>query len=976
MMNRFKLTGIVSGIFLCMILNDLSAQTGSFSVSGRVVDSIASEGLDAANVLVVREKDSVYVTGAMSDRTGKFEIDRLPAGNYRLAVSYLGYLTVLKTVHLSGAARNVDVGTISMQKQDMQLGEVVVSAKFNPIIVKKDTIEFNTSAYKIQESDVVEDLLKKLPGVEVESDGSVTSGGQQISKVFVDGKQFFGDDPKVALKNLPANIVDKVQVVDRRSDQAQFTGIEDDNTEKVINLTLRPGNRNGSFGRATAGYGTEDRYNANGIFSHFDGETQLAALLSSNNTNNIGFSDFMGDVMSTMGGGFGGGGRGGGGSRGGGGGGNRSFNLGGISINSGSGGANTTTSGGANANYRFGEKLKIGANYFFNIVDSRMEQNSIRENILPDSTFFYTQDQLQDRKSQNHRINMEADYTINENNSLLFRPNVNIGAGNTEGIYNYLTETSSGLELNAGNTLSGSDNRSFSTSGTLLWRHKFAREGRSLSVNLSYGISDNRSEGTNLQNNSTWNSRGNVMENDTVDQIYTNNNNGYNYGVRASYIEPLADSRYLEFSYSYDKRNTRAEKRTYNDRDYNRLDSAYSSKYENIYVNQQFDIRFNTRREKYTYTLGVGLQPSSLTSITWPEERPLEQNVLNFSPSANITYGVSRQKQLRFDYRGTTQQPTIQQLQPVADNTDPLYERKGNPNLKPSFRHNINLTYNNFNTVNLRTFLTSLSYNTTSNSIVNASSYDATGKQTVEAVNVNGVYNVNARVMVNMPIAGTKLSMNSTLSANYGNSVNYSKPANYTDTVNNPYGFQNSTGNTGVSETFRMTFRNDWLELTGTYRLGYNRADYSLANKATTNYFNHSTGGDVFINFPLDIILSSRVNYNFYRGYDDQTNRDMVMWNADLSKQIFRNKRGTIKLSIYDILKQNKNYSRTTTDNYIEDVRSNTIGSFLMLSFSYRFNSFGAGNQPDSRRDGMYRGDGMPRERTEGGGSYRRFGPE
>jgi hypothetical protein len=844
-----------------------------------------------------------------------------------------------------------------MRRQNMEIDEVVISAKFNPIIVKKDTIEFNTSAYKIQESDVVEDLLKKLPGVEVESDGTVTAGGKQITKVFVDGKQFFGDDPKVAMKNLPANIIDKVQVVDRKSDQAQFTGIEDDDTEKVINLTLRPGNRNGMFGRATAGYGTDDRYNANGIISYFEGETQLAALLSSNNTNNIGFSDFMGDVMSTMGGSVGSSRRGGGGSGGGsgaGGSGSGSYNLGGLSINSGSGGVNTTTSGGANVNYRFGEKLKLGANYFFNVVDSRTEQQSVRENFLADSTFSYTQNQLQTRNSQNHRINLELDYTINANNSLLFRPNLNIGAGNTDVVYDYLTETGSGLRLNEGNSLQESGNHALSTSGSLLWRHKFHKEGRTLSVNLSYGLSDNRSDGINLQYNQT-----STNANDTVNQIYTNNNDGYNYGIRASYIEPFGNNRFLEFSYSYSKRDTKSEKRTY---DFNgltgafdQLDSTYSTKYENIYVNQQFDIRFNTRREKYSYTLGVGLQPSSMTSITWPESQLPTQNVLNFAPSANITYGVSRQKQLRFDYRGTTQQPTIQQLQPVADNSDPLYERIGNAELKPSFRHSMSATYNNFNANNLRTFLTSLSFNTTNNSIVNASDYDANGKQTVTSVNVNGVYNINARVMMNLPIPNTKLSMNNTVSGNYGNSVNYSN------------GLENKTKNTSVSETFRLTFRNDWLELTGSYRLGYNQAAYSLENKATTNYFNHVASGDLFINLPLNFVISSRVNYNFYRGYADDFNRDMILWNADLSKQVLKSKRGTIKFSVYDLLKQNSNYRRTTTDNYIEDVRSNTIGRFFMLSFSYRFSSFGSNSSPNTPDTQRGEGMGMPR----GEGRYR-----
>ncbi len=963
--------GCLLTLLFCVTGQFSYAQNTVFTVSGIVADSTANQVLDAANVVVIRAKDSVFVAGAMSNEKGVFELAKIPAGQYKLVISYLGYTTTVKPLTLSGTARNVNVGRINMPKQDLELSEVVVSAKFNPIIVKKDTIEFNTSAYKVQESAVVEDLLKKLPGVEVDQNGTITAGGQQITKVYVDGKQFFGDDPKIATKNLPANIVDKVQVVDRKSDQAQFTGIEDDETEKVLNLTLRPGNRDGMFGRAMVGYGTDNRYDANGIISYFNGDTQLAALLSTNNTNNIGFTDFMGDVMSSMGGGgrrSGGGGMGtgtfiSGGGRSGGGGGGYTLNVGGFSMSSGGGGITSTTSGGANINYRFGEKLKLGGNYFFNLVDRDVEQRSKRENILPDSTFYYGQEQIQNRTSQNHRINLEFDYTINENNSLLFRPNLNLGKGSSNSNYDYATETPSGLLLNEGSTLSNSDNNSISTSGTLLWRHKFGKPGRTFSTNITYGYSSNKSDGNNLQGNATLNAS-NIFVVDTVDQVYTNNNHSYNYGIRASYTEPFGNNRFLEFSYSLRQNNTKSEKRTY-DRNtatgiYDVLDSAYSSKYDNIYTNQQAEIRFNTRREKYNYTLGMGIQPSSLVSITWPDDQRMTQNVMNFSPTANFTYGVSRQNMLRFDYRGMTQQPTIQQLQPVADNTDPLYQQEGNPDLKPAFRHNMMVMYNNFNPNNLRTFLTSLSFNTTNNSIVNSSVYDNTGKQIVKPVNVNGVYNINASVMMNLPIQKTKLSMSNTLSGGYGNSVNYSN------------GLENKTKNTNVYETFRMTYRNDWLELGGSYRLGYNRANYSLEDKATTDYFDHRVSGDLFLNLPWSIILSSTINYNFYRGYGDSYNRDMTLWNADISKQIFKNKRGTVKVSIYDILKENKSYVRTTTDNYVEDVHSNAIGQFVMFSFLYRFNSFSGGGQSDNRpRNGMQRrfeGSGPPLGRGPGGG--------
>ena len=964
-------------IFSMLCQNILAQNVTTFTVRGTLTDSIERQPLDAAHVAIVRAQDSTSVSGVLSDDKGVFEISKVAQGQYILVISYLGYQPKFKPFTLSGTPRSVNLGFIGMERQNVQLGEVVVAAKFNPIIVKKDTIEFNTSAYKIQDSDVVEDLLKKLPGVEVDQDGSVTAGGQQITKVFVDGKQFFGDDPKVALKNLPANAIDKVQVVDRKSDQAQFTGIEDDDTEKVINLTLRPGNRDGTFGRAMAGYGTDKRYDANGLISYFSGETQLAALLSSNNTNNLNFSDFMGDVMNNMGGGgrrssgsggsgpsVGGGGGmmivgGGGGSSGGGRIGSSSSRMG---MMAGGGGISTNTAGGFNANYTFGEKLKLGANYSLNAVDRVTDQKSNRVNFVGDSSLNYIQTQLQNRKSQNHRMNLELDYTINENNSLLFRPYANIGSGNTNSDYNYETYTPSNDTINRGKTKSYSENTSLMTSGMLLWRHKFEKVGRTLSTSLNYGVSNNKSNGINDQINWSINPVTGIQTNSLLYQDYTNNNNGYNYNIRASYVEPVGDNRYLEFSYSYRYNKTKSEKETWDvDKSTGERiskDEEYSTLYENTYTNHQADIRFNTRRDKYSYILGAGIEPSSLTSVTGYNGKTLTQNVINFRPTANFTYGETRQNQLRFDYRGFTQQPSIQQLQPVADNTDPLYEFKGNESLKPAFNHSVNFMYNKFNPENLRTVQTSLGFNNTRNSIVNSNFYDESGKQTVVPVNVNGVYNVRAGVNMNLPIAKTKLSFNNDLSGRYGNSVNM---------TNN---VENTTKTSSINEMLRLTFRNDWFELGGLYRLGFNHAVYSMQGKATTDYFNHRVGGNLFINLPLKFIITSNFNYDFYRGYGDDDNRDMMMWTADLSKQIFKNKRGTIKLYIYDILKQNKSYSRTTTDNYVEDLHTrNNLGQFVMLSFMYRFNSLtgGSPSQDNMRNDDA--------RRFEGGGPPPGAGP-
>ena len=987
-MSRISLVFVI----LFALCRSISAQEATtFTVGGLLTDSIERQPLDAANVVISRARDSVFVAGGMSNSRGEFEVGRVPAGQYLLVISYLGYEPIIRPFSLSGAPRTVNLGEIGMAKSDLTLDEVLITARFNPVVIRQDTIEYNTAAFRIQDSDVVEDLLRRLPGVEVNQDGTVTAGGQQISRVFVDGQQFFGDDPRVALRNLPANIVDRVQVVDRRSDQAQFTGIEDDDTERILNLTLRPGNRDGMFGRALAGVGhdmpgSDYRYDANGLISYFSGGTQLAALISHNNTNNLNFTDFMGEVMGSMGGGgmragggapggggqmimIGGGGAGAGG-RMGSGGQQRMISGGGMgggfgAFFGGGAGISTSTSGGANANYTVNEKLKVGANYFFNVVERETDQTSNRLNFFENQApLNYDQTQKQNLQSQNHRMNLEIDYTINNRNSILFRPNLNVGSGITSSVYDYETFRAGDVPdwINSGKTVSESENKTFSTSGTVLWRHSFEKQGRTLSVNLNYGWSKNEAWGTNWQDNLSKDNNDNVISN-PIDQFFINENHGYNYTARASYVEPVGNNRFLEFSYLYGRRKTYSERETWDMVDWDNnlgfINDELSTLYDNTFINQQYDVRFNTRRDRLTYTVGAGLHPSRIFSEV---DNVLTKypTVFNFAPTINVTYGETRQSQLRFDYRGMTQQPTIQQLQPVLDNTDPLYEFRGNSGLQPAFRHIMNLMYNNFNPENFRTFMTSLMFTTTTKSIINASTYTQDGKQIVEPRNVNGVYNINASIMMNLPIPNSPFSFSNTLSGNFG--------ANKSITNE----IENTTHTTGVFETLRLSFRNNWLELGSSYRLGYNRAAYSLETAQTTNYFNHRVGGEMFLNLPLDFIITSNINYTFFKGYDDNLNRDMTMWTADISKRVFKNKQGTIKLSVYDILRQNKTHSRTTTDNYIEDLHTkNTLGRFGMVSFMYRFNSFSGGNQPSSDMPRGGGGGGMPPEgirRMESGG--------
>lgn len=929
-------------IFIIFTNGITFAQTRDYRVRGTLLDSIRNEPVEFATASVTPKGSDTPTKYALSDNKGKFEITGITPGDYTLKIEFMGYSTVVKQISIS-SQRVTELGNIGMIEQLNLLESVTVTALGNPVIVKKDTIEYNASSFKTTDSDMLEELLKKLPGIEVSADGKITANGKEIDKIMVDGKPFFLNDPQLATKNLPANIIDKVRVVERKSDQSRFTGIDDGNEETVIDLSIRPGMMNGWFGNATAGYGSDDRFQAAGMVGNFTSKSQISIIGNGNNTNNRAFSDLAGDMMrsmrGSMGGGrsFSGGGTGGGGIR-----------VGGTTLNFGGSGITTSWMGGVNANTELkGGKLKIGGSYFYGGNDNIAEGSRVRQNFLPDSSFFNRDTTRTQNISDNHRVSLDIEWTISDKTSIIFRPNVSIGAGRFEERRDFSTDGLNRTKINDGYSLATGDNNSQSTGGEFLFRQRLGKPGRTFSVNMNYSYSNNELEGRNISETNIYGNRPSFTK---LDQRFDLNSNSYSLSARASYTEPLGKNFFMELAYRYRYSKSSSEKEAYNFNDvtgkWDIYDSTYSNVFENTFVNQQAEINIRKNEDKYSYVFGFNVQPSLTESLGGVND--ISRSVVNYSPSAQFDYRFSEMSNMRVRYRGNTRQPSINQLQPVPDNSNPLYIQLGNPDLLPEFEHSLSLEFRDTKRETFRSLNVRLGGDYTMDKIVNKTWYDDGGVQYSEPVNENGVYSMYVNLMYNTPIKRSKFYISNNTRTSFNNGINYSN------------GLRNRTQTLSLSEMLRLSYRGEKIEAGVGGRASYSYAWYTIEQNTKPATWTNSVNLYANWTLPSGFNFVSDFDYRFYIGFGEGYNEPSAVWNAEISKLLLKNA-ATLRFKVYDILNQSKNMWRTTTDNYIEDIQNNTLQQYFMLSFTFRFGSFGSGNRDSNRQQPNFRGGGFGR---------------
>lgn len=898
-------------------------------ITGKIVDQETKEPVAQANVRILHQKDSLYLNGVASDQEGNFAIS-VPYGNYIIHVTYVGHHDLFRNVTISNTNRTANLGSVELGTDNILLDAAVVTAKAAEIVVRGDTVEYNADSYKVTESAILEDLLKKMPGIEIDSEGKITVNGREIKKIMVDGEEFFSTDPKVASKNLPAKMVEKLQVLDRRTDMAQMTGFDDGEEETIINLMVKPGMKEGLFGNAFVGYGTKDRYEGNAMVNYMKDKNQYTVLGGFNNTNNAGFSD----LASSMFGSGGGGGR-------------RMF-FGGRS------GITTSGNAGFNFSQQFTNKLKLGGNLRYGNTDNNTLSKTHTQNILSSGNTLEDENNSSNNYSQNFNMDLRLEWTPDTLTRIIFNPEGSVYNNRRTELSDFLTTTET-LEdsINYGDSRYNSTGDGKNLSARLDVSRTLGKKGRILSVQLRGGMSDSENEGTNLSN-TFYNG---TKPDDLIDQRFVNTNDSKNWRGYVSYVEPLGNNNAIQFAYQYRQNISGSDKDTRvkdESGNYTVLDEQYSKRLENNFTNQEIEFNFQSVRQKYDYTIGFSVQPSSSQSKTFIGDNKISdftRDVVNYAPMAQFNYRWTRQHNLRLRYFGNTDQPSVTQLSPVVDVSNPLNITYGNPDLNPSFEHRLNLRYQNFNPEKNRSmgFFGDIRYLT--NDIVSSTMTDReTGRRETTYENVTGNWNANGRMMMNIPLKNIRFSVFSMSFASYNHANGFSNLE------------KNLSRRLNLGETLGLNYRSDLIDFGIRGNISYNKVKNSLEGQRDQEFLNYGGNANTTLYLPWDMSIESDINYSTNSGYSDGFTQDEWLWNASIQKQLFKQKNGTIRLKIYDILQQRSNISRSVTSNYIRDTTTNTLTTYFMVHFVYRFNIF---------KNGATREDMMPQH---GPGPGRGFG--
>ncbi len=812
---------------------------------------------------------------------------------------------------------------------------------------------------------MLEDLLKKLPGIEVGSDGSITANGETIKKITIDGKTFFLDDPQLASKNIPAKLVEKVKVVEKKSDQAIFTGIDDGNEETIIDLSVRPGMMNGLFGNIMAGGGhdvpgqgsdmNDWRYQGAAMLGNFKQDRQLSLILNANNTNNRGFNDLAGSMMQGMRGGGGGMGRG----------------MGGF------GGGNGVTSswmGGVNGAFDLlDDKMQLAGNYLYNGSDKYVEEESSKITYMEDGSRLLNDNSgTSTTGTYGHRFGIRLDHKFSDKTSLLFEPQINFGGGSYSERSDFSTRTAMGTDTtftNKGFNDNSGENKNWSTSGRILFRQRLGKPGRTMSANINYSFSNNKMNGLNQSLTQTELNPDGEIVNQRFDQISKSSS----MSGRLVYTEPLTNTLFLEASYQYSWNSSVREKDTYRsgsdgmsgdkliyDRTGEEMDETYSSSILNRYINQRGGLTLTWQKDKVYAQIGAQVNPTNTHNETNGES--YDSKVVNWAPEARLRYDFSDNSNIQVVYNGRSSQPSTSQLMPVPDNTDPLNVSLGNPYLKPYFNHNIR---SNFRYTNRQTF-TSINANVSGgivqDAITNAQWYDQAGTQYSIPVNGPGTGNVNGRVMVNSPIARSAFSIMSMTNARYNQSTSYIGTGalasdTYYDAENVEFDYEefnkdfmnpafrdknfvtNDIRTMGVTQMLRLTYRSDIVELIAGGRTNMSKSWYTMTTANQQATWNNNVSFEMNWTLPFGMNLIGDLNYNWYNGYSTYQEPEYIL-NAEITQLLFK-KKCTLAIRAYDILNQAKNLSVTDASNYHQEVRNNTLGRYIIVSFTWRFGTFG-----------------------------------
>lgn len=914
-------------LFLASLVISFSAfSQDGFQVNGRLVDTLGNP--------IARATVGAYIAGAkdtiktVSNNVGFFLIKGIPARKFVLMVTSVGYGTTLKALSIPEGEEVLKLENYKLLPEYSSLQEIVISTP--PIIVKEDTVEYKADSFRMKPNAMVEDLLKKMPGLEVDKNGNITAQGKTVSKVRVNGKDFFSGDPKAATQQLSADMIDKVQVIDDYGDLANVSGIKDGEPDKIINLQLKKDRNKGIFSRTSVGAGSSDRYALGTNVNFFNNNKQISVFGGANNNNTSTFN-------------FDGGGGGGGGGRG------FQVRIGGNNQGGFGGDEGLRIANSLGVNFRNDLENKKGSiygNYSYSTRETDVQQDVASQNFFQNTKFLNHQVSSSLSNSKSHRASLNFEWNIDSFNYVKFIPEFTTRASNSasNSLFDYIRNDLDTTSKGSNNNKSTSVAPNFS--GNLIFNHKFRKPGRNLSVNINggYNSTDGEANKINVTNNYLP-----VRASNILNQNVFTDNNADNFSIRFNYSEPLMKGRFLDLIYQYGQSYNSNDRATYvvDPQGLETFSTTLSNAFETDFLRQRIGANLRTVKKKYNYTLGLNAQPINQKGYSVSRDsayNPIKR--VNLLPSANFAYNFTRNKTLRFFYNGDANQPSFSQLQPVKDISNPQYQTQGNPLLKPAVAHIFSTSFNNLNFLTGQTFFVGANYNFTSNQIVNNTiRVGGSGSQLTTYENVDGNYSVSGFYNFSKPWKNRTYIISFNGTAAYNNNISLIDSQ------------RNVGKNLLLAQGMKFEFNwKEWLEIDFGGRYGLNRVRYSLPGQNNVDYGSWTLTNNMRIDIPGGWVFRSDLEYIINRGLSSSVNQNIALLNASFEKTIFKKKNGIFRISGYDIFKQNTSIARTINGNNIVDTRVNRLTRYFLMTFIYRFNKFsGAQTSGGTSSGGMMR---------------------
>ena len=911
---------LFSGIL--MLLISAAAFPQSASIKGMVIDSVEKKNLVNTAIILLRRSDSTLVKFARANKEGRFQLNLLNAGSYIIMNTHPFMGDYFDNIELK-ANESLDLGTIYMIPKSKLLAEVIVRSG-SPIKIKGDTTIYTADSFKVRPGANVEELLRRLPGISVDKEGKITAMGERVKKVLVDGEEFFGTDPGIATKNLRADAVQEVQVFDKKSDQAEFTGIDDGVKDKTINLKMKK--QAGFFGKIEAGGGLKDKYDNSAMLNLFKNKRKLAGygIMSNTGQTNLdwqdaqnygGGMDNMNSGMTDDGGMF------------------ISFNND-DGFRGGKGGIPKNWNGG----FHFSDKFNNGKNSFnsgykFSKINAPGITKVFSQTFLPDTSWSSNSRSDNFSSTIKHAFNLTMDFNLDSFNSIKWTSKFNNNTGRTDNKYysETLDEQSRFVNNSTRNSVNNSDKNNVSSS--FLWKHKFKKLSRTLSVNTDFNWSQSKSDGLLYSLNNYYLS-GLLSHRDTTDQqnIIDNNNNSIN--AKVSYTEPLKKDFYLELSYGISYNNSKSDRitnfKSFNGKYEEEVDSLSNSFIFNRTANTP-GLNFRLNKKKYSFSFGSSI------AFTHFEQKNLSVNTVtnyrytNFLPRISYNYKLKPNENISIRYNGSNNAPTPDQLQPTRVNTDPLNVYIGNPFLKQSFRHNINTSYNFYNVLKEKNLWSNLSLNVTQNAFVNSSTIDNVGKRIYQTINTDGIYGINFYANYGMKIKDTKWRFG------FGPNININRNIDFVNNVKNI----TNRGSYALNIDLNKYVADKYNFYIGP-EFGWNHSKGTVNKSANADYWSVDGNASANVTIAKKIEIGTNISTQFRQKdprFSNSTN--FTNWNASVLKRFMKEDKLEIKLSVMDLLNQNRGYDRNFDSYSFTETYYNTLRRFWLLSATWNISKNG-----------------------------------